>query len=165
MHRKIQLNFFYWLALLCMLLYSCSDDTIFPEAPELKIVGMSNNTIKQSFIPDSDSILFTLQFRDGDGDFGSNATDTSKIFFVDSRTDFEYSFVIPDIMASGTRGIEGEITVKTGAVCCIFPDGDIPCTPRPDYPVDTMNYFIYLLDLGGRSSDTLRSDEIYISCD
>lgn len=155
--------------LLCLFmsvfLIGCMDDTIFPEAPEIEITGMSKNSLSQSFIPDSDSILFTLRFRDGDGDFGSNATDTSKVYFVDSRTNFEYSFVIPDVMASGTRGIEGEITVKTGAVCCIFPDGDIPCTPRPDYPIDTMSYLIYLVDLGGRSSDTLRSDDIYISCD
>ncbi len=164
MQRKI-FNSFFYLAFLSSLAYSCSDDTIFAEAPEVEIVGMSKNTLEQSFIPDSDSILFTLKFRDGDGDFGSNATDTSKVYFIDSRTDFEYSFVLPNVMASGTRGIEGEITVKTGAVCCIFPDGDIPCTPRSDYPVDTMNYKIYLVDLGGRSSDTLISEDIYISCD
>ncbi len=157
--NKISYYFF-----LLLIAGSCTQALEFDEKPEIQLISMSKNSLAQSFIPDFDSILITIGFVDGDGDFGFNSTDTSKVYVVDSRTGFTYDFRIPQLNASGTRGIEGDITVRTGSVCCIFEDGDVPCTVRPDYPIDTMVYDIYIEDLSGNISNTIRTPTIFISC-
>jgi hypothetical protein len=145
--------------------YSCSDDTVFPVEPEIEFISQSKNVLLQDIVPDTDSILIVIKFRDGDADFGFSNTDTSRVYLRDSRTNLEQSFRIPDIQASGTKGIEGEITIKTGSLCCIYPDGDIPCSLRTDYARDTMIYEIYVTDLAGNQSNVVSSDAIYIICD
>lgn len=154
----------YFYIFLTIIFYSCGPSLEFDEKPEIRLIAMSKNNLSQNSIPDFDSILITIGFIDGDGDFGFNSTDTSKVYIVDSRTGFIYDFRIPQLNASGTRGIEGDITIKTSTTCCIFPDGDIPCSVRSDYPVDTMAYEIYVQDLSGNISNTVQTPPIFISC-
>lgn len=158
------IRFHTFLSIAICISLSCEPELRFSDAPVIELAGISKNEIKQNFLASADSIIFDIYITDGDGDFGFNQTDTSLIHFIDTRMNFEYTYRIPPINAEGSIGVEGNIRVKTGSLCCIYPDGEIPCSPNPNHPIDTLRYEIFVTDLAGNRSNVLLSPEILILC-
>lgn len=144
------------------ILVSCVRKPDFPIEPQLTFVGMNDNVMVQNSF-NTDSLIVTFSFTDGDGDIGS---DTSNIFVVDTRDQFKAaSFFVDDLPEEGaSRGIEGEISLTIYTTCCIFPDGTPPCQASLQYPTDTLQYEIYMVDRAGNESNRIRTNPIIILC-
>lgn len=115
----------------------------------------------------SDSIYIYLKFTDGDGDIGSESTDSlPNLFVIDSRTgNSAESIKIPKLPETGSgNGIEGEIELKLYTTCCLFDNNIPPCSVIDGIPQDTLFYKIYLKDRAGHTSDTVYTDPIILGC-
>lgn len=141
----------------------CITKPDFPVEPVIEFVSMNDNQMVQNSF-NTDSILVTFSFTDGDGDLGDN--DSLNIFIRDNRDQFIASkYRLPELPPEGAqRGIQGKITVTIYTTCCIYPDGTPPCEPSLDYPTDTLRYEIYIRDRAGNVSNTIETDPIIILC-
>lgn len=88
------------------------------------------------------------------------------IFLTDERIDtITTSFKIPLLSQSaGAKGISGEIAIKVYTTCCLFPNGQTPCTPSSQYPVDSLVYGIYIIDRGQHKSNIIYTPAIKLLC-
>lgn len=149
----------------CLLgFFACIKPPSYPIEPVIEFVGLSKNVIQQSTL-NEDSITINFTFTDGDGDLGDN--DSINIFVTDTRQDFiANKFRIPYIPPEGAaNGISGEVSIVTYSTCCIFPDGQVPCTPSDTYPVDTLTYKIQIRDRAGNLSNFIETPPILVLCD
>lgn len=144
------------------LVSACIKKPDFPIEPKIEFVGLSDNIMVQNSF-NTDSIVVTFSFTDGDGDIGD---DTTNIFVIDQRDGFQAAaFSINDIPEEGaSRGIEGEISITIYTTCCIFPDGTPPCTGSLTYPSDTLIYEIYMVDRAGNESNRITTSPITLLC-
>lgn len=147
-----------------VLLIACSDPPEYPIEPELTFVGLSKTTLKQGL--GADSLFLILEFTDGDADVGSK--DSVNIFLTDTRTGFvDGKFIIPIINTpgGGDNGISGEITLRLDGTCCIFSNGQAPCTASTEMPTNTLSYDIYMMDRAGNKSNVVNTGPITVLCD
>lgn len=114
----------------------------------------------------TDSIFVRFNFKDGDGDLGSDNSVLRNISLVDRRTNFEDpTFKIPPLpIGGGQTGIEGSITIKVFTTCCVFPDGTPPCLNPSDYPENELSYDIIMTDDSGNTSNTITTPPIVLLC-
>lgn len=114
----------------------------------------------------TDSLFLTINFKDGDGDFGGNNQVTEHIVIIDNRTGEVFDrFKLPEIPTIGAQnGIEGEIQVKLFTTCCIFPGLIPPCVNPPDYPTNDLSFDIYMFDDAGNQSNTITTGSITLLC-
>lgn len=144
--------------------FACIKPPSYPIEPVIEFTSLSKFTIKQSTL-NVDSITINFSFTDGDGDLGDS--DSINIFVTDTRQDFVANkFRIPFIPPEGAaNGISGEVSIVTYSTCCIFPDGQVPCTPSTAYPVDTLTYKIQIRDRAGNLSNIIETPPIFVLCD
>lgn len=114
----------------------------------------------------TDSLLITIHFTDGDGDIGTEEG-TFDLFITDTRDNFmPPAYRLPKVPEQGTgNGISGEISFVLFTTCCFFPDGQDPCTVNPTYPTDTISYLIYIRDRAGHTSNMIETPPIVLLCD
>jgi hypothetical protein len=93
-------------ALLIVISEGCIKAPELENTPEITKISLSKNTLKQGSFTE-DSIIFVIEFTDGDGNFGSKTA--SNIFISDSRKEnLIYEFKAPAIPEQGTKnGIRG----------------------------------------------------------
>ena len=127
--------------------WSCLKAPEYPIEPIINFVGLTSEVMKQGAF-NSDSTIITFSFTDGDGDLGDN--DSVNIFLTDERI--------------GAKGISGEIAIKVYTTCCLFPNGQTPCTPSSQYPVDSLVYGIYIIDRGQHKSNIIYTPAIKLLC-
>jgi hypothetical protein len=151
----------------------CESDENFSNTPLLENPTLSRNQVSGNI----DSLTVKFRFKDGDGDIGKLAPNTtsyylcdlnninedtfSRIFVEDSRTRCFFLFntnVIP--VASGS--VSGSISLVISSICCIYPD--IACIPSTQYPADTVIFKISMKDRTGNISNTIETPPIYINC-
>lgn len=113
----------------------------------------------------TDSVLVTIFFTDGDGDLG-NDEGNFDLFLMDTRDDFmPPGYRLPRVPELGAgNGISGEISFVLFTTCCFFPDGQDPCTPSTTYPIDTVTYLIYIKDRAGNKSNLIETPPISLLC-
>ena len=143
--------------------WSCLKAPEYPIEPIINFVGLTSEVMKQGAF-NSDSTIITFSFTDGDGDLGDN--DSVNIFLTDERIDtITTSFKIPLLSQSaGAKGISGEIAIKVYTTCCLFPNGQTPCTPSSQYPVDSLVYGIYIIHRGQHMSNIIYTPAIKLLC-
>ena len=146
--------------------WQCLDTPDFPDEPFIEFIGTSKDTLRQGvFMEDSLSVSF--RFEDGDGDIGrKNQASSNDIFFVDERTGtLDNTFGIPAIPQEGAaNGVEGVVKVVLFSTCCIYSDGQDPCTPHPTINYDTVQYRIYITDQAGHKSNEILTSPIILRC-
>lgn len=168
-----------------LLMSSCSEEPDFEESPLISFLDISLDTISQTVQGEGDVFEVTISFEDGDGDignFGDQSGITTNAFFWDARypldvrdtSNAHHRFVIPQIPEQGSaNGISGEITFPLASgtndnICCLPEDLDDPntilCQVREN-PLDTLVFFIQIIDQSGNFSNVIETNPIYIRCD
>ncbi|HEX5112637.1 MAG TPA: hypothetical protein VFV79_07310 [Saprospiraceae bacterium] len=158
-----KIGYFIMAALLC---WGCVDSPNFPDVPRIEFLGMSKDTIKQGIFQ-QDSLVVVFKFEDGDGDIGrADQEHINDVFFIDERTGtLDNTFGIPLIPQEGAgNGVEGEVRILLFSTCCIYPDGSDPCTINPNYPIDSLQYRIYIKDRAGHTSNEILTPYIKLLC-
>ena len=143
--------------------WGCIAAPNYPNTPEITFKSLSKNTMKQGVF-NNDSLLLSFTFTDGDGDLGQE--DSSSIFLTDLRSGFgQPTFKFPYVPENGSgNGITGEVNLALYTTCCYFPDGTPPCQTSPNYPNDTLQYEIYIVDRAGNKSNVIKTSEIILIC-
>lgn len=145
---------------------SCISNPGFSDTPEISFIGLSKDTLTQNNLF-ADSLFITINFRDGDGDLGTDDnTIEENIIMTDSRTGEVFSrFKFPEFPTTGNQsGIEGTITLKVFTTCCIFPDGIPPCESPSQFPTDEFQLDIYMKDDAGNQSNLIQTNNIILLC-
>lgn len=147
-------------------MFYCVRPPDFPDEPVIAFKSLSKQTMRQSINQFADSSFLTFTFTDGDGDLGDEDNDSLNVYVTDGRDGVEkFKYRIPYIEPQGTgNGIEGEIRVKLNTTCCIYPDGQVPCTKSTDFPTDTLFYEIYIKDRKGNKSNVIQTPMIVLLC-
>jgi len=167
MNRTIKILIQGLSALSIALLMSCDVGSGFNEVPAIEFLSLSKDSMRQGRLLE-DSLTLAFNFRDGDGDLGSQVT--SNISLIDSRTDQPFgNFVVPVLPPSGSSGgIEGTIFLKLYSQCCVFPVIDfdtIPaCSVDDRYPFNELTLSIQLTDNAGNMSNEISSSPITLIC-
>lgn len=154
------------LLLLVLTGWRCLEAPNFPIEPSIEFMGLSKDTIRQGIFQE-DSLFVTFRFEDGDGDLGrTDQEPDNNIFFIDERTGtLDNTFAIPTLPADGAgNGVEGQIRILLFSTCCIYPDGSDPCVPNDQYPLDTVQYRIYIKDRAGHTSNEILTPPIILLC-
>jgi len=156
-------NVFFLLLVFLTIQWSCLKAPEYPIEPVINLIQVTNDVMKQGdFNTDSTTIVFG--FTDGDGDLGDN--DSVNIFLTDERINQSAgTFKIPFLSQNaGAKGISGEIAIKVYTTCCIFPNGQPPCTVSTQYPIDSLVYSIYIEDRAQHKSNVIRTSPIKLLC-
>lgn len=156
-----------YVLLLCSLIIcviSCQNEEIISPIPEIKFLGMSKDTMVQSFFND-DTLQIALSFVDGDGDIGNVQNSAiATIFIVDLRTGELYDrFAIPAI-PSNDKALKGEMYIRLFTTCCVFPDNIPPCEVSADHPTNELELEISLLDRARHRSNIIKTPIITLLC-
>jgi hypothetical protein len=155
-----------YFVLVSLTIWGCVDSPNFPIEPKIEFVSMSKDTLKQGLFQ-QDSLFVVFKFQDGDGDIGrTNQEPENDVFFIDQRTGtLDNTFGIPQIPQEGAgNGVEGQVRILLFSTCCIYPDGSDPCTVNPNYPIDSLQYRIYMKDRAGHISNEIVTPNITLLC-
>lgn len=149
--------------LIVTLCVGCIDAPEYPLEPVIHFISMDKDTLVQDNF-DTDWTTLTFGFTDGDGDLGD--FDSINVFLIDTRIqDTTVRYKIPFLSQSaGAKAISGEIAIKLNTTCCIFTNGQAPCTPSSIQPVDTIIYDIIIKDRANHYSNVIQSPPIYLLC-
>ena len=148
--------------------FSCVKPTEYSDTPTLEFVGFSKLTMNQGAF-EEDSVIMTLFFTDGDGDFGTEAKKSeSNIFVKDLRTNQTLrQYKAPFVPLEGAgNGISGKISIRLFSTCCIFPQvsGIPPCERPKQYPVNDLSMEVYIKDRSGKQSNTIVTPPLKLNC-
>jgi hypothetical protein len=145
--------------------FSCVIAPDYPIEPVLTYSGISKNTIVQG-VSNTDSLYISVEFTDGDGDLGNEDENKFNVFLIDKRTgNLQDKFITPYVPPAGaSNGISGEMQILVYTTCCFFPDNIPPCESPPQYPTDTIEYELYLVDRAGNESNHVDTESIVIFC-
>jgi len=153
--------------ILLFLQFACKKDNSVSSVPTIEFVTLSKDTIIQGRQL-NDSLIITLNFEDGDGDIGYE-DNVANIFLKDSRDDFIKEYASPVIPISGAaNGVSGEIRILITTlfnVCCIFDNGQDPCTKGISQPFNEFTYSIFIEDREGNRSNEVSTSTITLRCD
>ncbi len=149
--------------LLLFVIGSCIKPPEYPDIPELELMGLSSDTMRQSSL-NEDSIIIFLSFTDGDGNIGSD--DSLNVFVTDLRDDFlAHRFRMPKIPPEGANnGITAELNITVYTTCCVYENGDPPCTPSTSTPTSKISYGIHITDNDGNKSNVVETPPITLLC-
>ncbi|HQW10688.1 MAG TPA: hypothetical protein PLP06_01010 [Saprospiraceae bacterium] len=150
-----------YLAVAC---FACLKPPVYPIEPIISMLSMTKDSIRQASIISDDSIRITFNYTDGDGDLGDS--DSLNVFLTDNRTSsVGQQFKIPFLPENaGAKGISGEIALTIRQTCCIYSNGQLPCTAGVDQLKDTMSYSVQIKDRAGHYSNSITTPPIYILC-
>jgi hypothetical protein len=154
------------LLLLAVAGWQCLEAPDYPDEPFIEFISNSKDTLQQGIFQE-DSLVVTFRFEDGDGDIGrTDQEPENNIFFIDERTGtLDNTFGIPKIPEDGAgNGVKGEVRVLLFSTCCIYSDGSDPCAPSDQFPLDTVQYRIYIKDRADHKSNEILTSPIILRC-
>lgn len=100
-----------------------------------------------------DSIVFTIAYRDGDGDLGENSPDAHNLFLVDNRINVTEEFRIRELAPQGA-----EIPI-TGTLRLILRNTGITNGASQQ----TVDFTLYIRDRAGNESEHVVTDAITVT--
>lgn len=125
-----------------------SEDRTNP-VPVIEFVSVTPGTVQEY----TDSLTFTIYYRDGDGDLGENDADVKNLFLTDTRNQVTYKYRIQQLAPTGAAiPIEGNLNITLDNTAIL--DGSVS---------ETVTYDIYITDRAGNRSNTVSSDEIVVT--
>ncbi len=130
-------------------LYSCKKAEDISPIPEIEFVSVTPQNIQEY----ADSLVFTISYRDGDGDLGENTTTAENFFLADSRNNVIYKFRIPQLSPDNSAiAISGNLNVTLANTAII--DGSAS---------QTFSYSIYVKDRAGNQSNTVTTSSVTVT--
>ncbi|MCC7507397.1 MAG: hypothetical protein IT259_18975 [Saprospiraceae bacterium] len=148
----------------------CVKPPDYPDEPVITFKSLTKNTQFQSAIDDTDTLLVTLEFTDGDGDLGS-AEKGNDISVIDTRDNSGDTLSLPLVEQQGAgNGISGTISFVLPPTCCIPPPLNgiplPPCDPSvaPNFLRDTVIYKVNIRDRAGHVSNEVALPPIILIC-
>jgi hypothetical protein len=147
---------------------SCISPPDYSDIPTLEFRSFSKLTMNQGVF-EEDSVILTMFFTDGDGDFGISGQGLEKnIFIKDKRTNETFrEYKAPFIPLEGAgNGISGTISIKLYSTCCIFPEssGIFPCEKSEEFPANDLELDVYIKDRAGNQSNVITTSKIKLNC-
>lgn len=129
---------------------ACKKDKIdlLDPIPNILNVSVSPGTVVEF----RDSIVFEIEYRDGDGDLGENAPDARNLFVRDNRINIVESFRIRELDPSGS-----EIPI-TGKLKLVLDHTGITDGSNSQM----LSYTVWLRDRAGNESEKIQTEEIEI---
>lgn len=160
------------LAMVTLLIGTCTQPPEYPDTPVLEFVANSKDSIFQQSTGLIDTILIRFSFTDGDGDLSLDVADSTDIVVSDLRfPDLPIGnvFRLPEIPEEGTgNGISGEVTLiyRNDQICCYETIQGITfaCGNAIQNRVDTTQFLIQMRDRAGNWSNEITTDPIYVIC-
>lgn len=152
----------YWLFLVFLVvLSSCTkekesfiEDTPNPkigEAPVIELLQVTPTNVKEY----ADSLVFVIQYTDGDGDLGTDDPDVSSIRLIDNRDPdllfFDYS-LSPRTPSGSELTIQGELNIVLNNTILLDDGND----------TETTTFTITVTDRAGNVSNEVESEVITI---
>ena len=140
-----------WISGLIFFIFSgCSKDPVeISNVPSISFVSVTPTLVKEY----TDSLVFTIDYEDGDGDLGENTSGVENFFLVDSRNEVTYKFRIPQLAPGNSNiAIRGKLSVKLDNTA--ITDGS---------PSQSFSYKIYVKDRSGNLSNTINSSVIKVT--
>jgi hypothetical protein len=135
--------------LVCVFFNACKkDDATISDVPELTSVTATPSEIKEF----QDSIIFTIAYRDGNGDLGENDPDIKNLFITDNRVNVTYQYRIDQLSPDGSDiAIEGNLNVTLKGIA--ITDGSTQ---------QDVSYSVYVVDRAGQKSNSLTTATLVI---
>lgn len=137
-------------AALCLQAAACKKDKVDLKDPVPQIIGITVNP--NNVVEYQDSITFSVEYRDGDGDLGENSPDAHNLFLTDNRIGVTEAFRIRELAPDGAEipitGVLDVVLRNTGIT-----DGSSQ---------QTFNYTVYLRDRAGNESAHMETPNITV---
>lgn len=119
------------------------------EVPEIEFISVTPNVVTEY----ADSLVFTISYRDGDGDLGENNTDDNNMYVQDSRNQVTYGFRIQQLAPDGANiAIQGNINVTLGSTAIVNGGNS-----------ESVNYTIWVVDRAGNESNKVQSSTVTVN--
>jgi hypothetical protein len=142
-----------------LLLASCEKEKSFSEIPAIESRGYNTNIIN---VKDTGDWIWSYNFVDGDGNLGTQMTDTAvRVYVVNKVTNeiirlpFPY---IPPGARGGKKFVKGQGAVRLRKNTFFYP------RPFPeDRMTDTFVFEMYIIDDARNQSNILTTDSIFVS--
>lgn len=125
------------------------EDTKMSNIPSLEFVSVTPSNAKE-FI---DSLVFTVRYKDGNGDLGENNPDVKNLFLVDNRIGITYEYRISQLAPTGSSiATEGNLNVVLQNI--VITDSSTQ---------QNATFSIYVKDRAGNVSNTVTSGTIVVT--
>ncbi|UPT66975.1 MAG: hypothetical protein M0D57_21550 [Sphingobacteriales bacterium JAD_PAG50586_3] len=143
-------NYIALCALALLTLAACEKDKPLEETPYIEITSVTP-TSAQAY---SDTITFTVLYRDGNGDLGENNPDVYNLFLKDGRNQVEYKYRIQQLAPDNGSAvpIQGNLLVKLAGAPIINGGSS-----------ETVTYTMYVEDRAGNKSNVATSPTITLN--
>jgi hypothetical protein len=132
------------------MLAGCEKDDVmeFSDTPEIQLLGLSHDTIRQY----EDVLLIRIFYRDGNGDLGFENPEEYALFVRDIRLeDFDGFYVGPIAPPGSSVPIQGDFIIEFPSLF-LFGNGDIEQT----------RFQIKMIDRAGNESNVLETETVAI---
>ena len=134
---------------LSALLFACNTENEISEVSEISFISVAPNVVTEY----QDSLVFTISYRDGNGDLGENNTDNDNLFVQDSRNQVTYGFRLQQLAPDNAEiAIQGNLNV-TLPNTAIINGGQS----------ETVAYTIWLVDRAGNESNRVTSSTVTVN--
>jgi hypothetical protein len=130
---------------------SCSKKDIIDTGPVpvISFRSISPAVVKQY----SDSLLITLEYTDGDGDLGENATGVTNAFVTDSRNNLTYGFRIRQLAPDNNPiSLKGTLIIEVPATALI----------NTSATEENLTFSVFVKDRAGHASNTISTSQIRV---
>ena len=119
------------------------------DIPEINIISVNPINVLEF----QDSIVFVIQYIDGNGDIGTENADTKSLYLTDNRVNITESYHIPPLAPlNSSIAIQGNLNVVLNKTA-VFGTANS----------ESATFSIYLVDRAGNSSNTVTSESITIN--
>lgn len=134
---------------LSALMFACNTENEISEVPEISFISVAPNVVTEY----QDSLVFTISYRDGNGDLGENNTDNDNLFVQDSRNQVTYGFRLQQLAPDDVNiAIQGNLNV-TLPNTAIINGGQS----------ESIVYTIWLVDRAGNESNRVTSSTVTVN--
>ncbi|HNG68686.1 MAG TPA: hypothetical protein PLP63_07065 [Saprospiraceae bacterium] len=146
--KDIRWIFFIILNLVVLGCHTISDEPPFSTTPEIKLNGISNDTIREF----DDILTLSIHYQDGDGDLGFEEPDQYAVFIRDARlTNYDGFYIGPVAPPGAEIAVQGNLKLEFPS---LFVFGN-----RFN---ERTRFYIYMKDRNGNKSNELISPDVII---
>jgi len=147
-HLKKSIKNLFLLSLIVFIACSKDEDLPFSSIPEIELLGLSHDTIREYI----DIMTISFEYTDGDGDIGFVEPDKYALFIRDTRlSEFDGFYIGPVAPTDTLVPIRGVLNVE-------FPNLFI----FGNATEESTNFEIMMVDRAGNESNTLSTKTILI---
>ena len=139
----------YVFLLLSLSLLACeSEGVVFSPVPEIELLSVSATQVQAQ----KDSIVFEIEYTDGDGDLGTNDDQIRNLFITDQRINLVHEFRVQQLAPDGA-----DIPI-TGSLSIVLPNTLITDSSNQQ----SVTFTLYVVDRAGNESNVVESPEIIV---